>query len=253
MDLNAALIDQRLTKLVDELRERAAVELGIEDDTRLRSLAFVWLCVKELLDLEPDPCFDTLTEGGGDFGVDAIHLSEVRDGEFGVTLFQSKYEHKLEGDSNFPVNGLSDLIDAIRHLFDPSAELGAINARLRARVEEVRSLIGDGYLPRVRAICCNNGERWTSDGDAAIARSGFGDQVTWEHVNHEVLVRLLQRTARVDATLRMTGPAIFEDLNFSRVCVGRVPVTEIAQLMQTHGDRLLERNIRRYLGLHGTA
>jgi hypothetical protein len=40
-------------------------------------------------------------------------------------------------------------------------------------------------------------------------------------------------------------------MNFSRVCIGRIPVTEIATLMKTHGERLLERNIRRYLGLHG--
>ncbi len=40
-------------------------------------------------------------------------------------------------------------------------------------------------------------------------------------------------------------------MNFSRVCIGRIPVTEVAALMKAHGDRLLERNIRRYLGLHG--
>lgn len=42
-----------------------------------------------------------------------------------------------------------------------------------------------------------------------------------------------------------------EDMNYSRVCVGRMPVAEVAALMKNHGEKLLERNIRRYLGLHG--
>jgi hypothetical protein len=40
-------------------------------------------------------------------------------------------------------------------------------------------------------------------------------------------------------------------MDFSRILVGRISVTEIAGLISRHGDRLLERNIRRYLGLQG--
>jgi hypothetical protein len=168
-----------------------------------------------------------------------------------VTLFQAKYKQSLDADAQFPETGIEALIKAIRHVFDPSSDLGAINERLRVKVEEARSLIRDGYIPRVRAIACNNGQRWNQVAQAAIKRSGFGDQVTWEYVNHDVLVGILQRPKQVNETLRLTGKALVEDLNFSRVCIGRIPVTEVAALMQGHGERLLERNIRRYLGLHG--
>jgi hypothetical protein len=251
MDLNASIIDQRVTKLMEEIRSPVRERLNISDDPRLKSLAFVYLCVKELLDLDADEVMDCLTEGGGDFGVDALHISEVVDGEFGVTLFQGKYKNSLQGDSNFPLKGLNDLILAVRHIFDPSSSLGAINERLQSRVEEVRSLIGDGLFPRVRAVCCNIGVRWVSDGDTAIERAEFGSKVTWEHVNQEALVNLMQRTRKVDVNLRLSGRAIVEDLSFSRICVGRIPVAELSDLMATHGDRLLERNIRRYLGLVG--
>ncbi|WP_249264877.1 AIPR family protein [Microcystis aeruginosa] len=40
-------------------------------------------------------------------------------------------------------------------------------------------------------------------------------------------------------------------MEFSRVLLGRISVTEIATLIERHGERLLERNIRRYLGLQG--
>ena len=251
MNINASIIDQRLAGVQDEIREQARLQLRISDEDRLKSLAFVYLCVKTMLDLSVEEAFDCLTEGGGDFGVDAIHLSEEIDGEFGVTLFQGKYDRSLKGDSNFAENAINAMIHAIRHIFDPSAELGAINERLKLKVEEARSLIRDGIIPRVRAIACNNGLRWNQSAQEAIDRANLGEQVTWEYVNHDVLIHIMQRIKPVDGTLRLTGKAVVEDMNYSRVCIGRIPVTEIAELMKMHGDRLLERNIRRYLGLQG--
>ena len=253
VDINASIIDQRLQGIQGEIAERARSELRIEESEKLKSLAFVYLCVKTMLDLDLDETFDCLTEGSGDFGVDALHISEENDGEFGITLFQCKYKRDLDGEAEFPESGIEALVNAIRHIFDPAAQLGAINDRLRVKVEEARSLIRDGSIPRVRAIACNNGRKWNDNAQRAIVRAGYDDhdQVTWEHVNHDVLVGIIQRPKQVNETLRLTGKALIEDLNYSRVCVGRLPVTEVAALMKTHGDRLLERNIRRYLGLHG--
>jgi hypothetical protein len=214
-------------------------------------LAFVYLCVKTILDLDGDDVFDCLTEGGGDFGVDAIHISEEYDGEFTVSLFQGKYKHNLEGNSNYPEEGIKSLINAINYLFNPAAKLEHINQRLLVKVEEARSLIRDGYIPQVRTIACNNGLKWNSSAQEAIDRAEFGDQVTWEYVNHERLVKILQASKPVKDTLQLSGKAIVEDMEFSRVLLGRISVTEIATLIERHGERLLERNIRRYLGLQG--
>jgi AIPR protein len=251
MDINASIIDQRLASVVNDIRQKSVEELHIQDENKIKSLAFVYLCVKTILDLEDDDAFDCLTEGAGDFGVDAMHISEEYDGEFTVSLFQAKYKNKLAGDSNFPQEGIESLINAIQYLFNPAARLEHINQRLLAKVEEARSLIRDGYIPQVRALACNNGLNWNASGQEAIGRTGFGDQVTWEHVNHERLVKILQASKPVKDTLQLSGKAIVEDMEFSRVLVGRISVTEIAALIERHGERLLERNIRRYLGLQG--
>lgn len=251
MNLNASIIDQRLAGVQAEIATRAADELNLHDPGRLKSLAFVYLCVQTLLDLDMEQAFDCLTEGGGDFGVDALHMSEEVDDEFVVTLFQSKYRHKLDATGHFEEKGIEALIKAIRHIFNPAAELGQINERLRIKVEAVRSMIRDGWIPRVRAVACSNGQRWNASAQQAIEREGFGEQVSWEHLNHDGLLALWQRLKPVNETLRLVGKAVVEDMNFSRVCLGRLPVTEVAALMRIHGERLLERNIRRYLGLHG--
>ena len=251
MNINASIVDQRLTSIADEMRQQAAEELHITEAGRLKSLAFVYLCVRTLLDLESSRAFDCLTEGGGDFGVDAMHISDEYDGEFTVSLFQAKYKNNLEGNSNFPEAGIESLINAIQYLFDPTAKLEHINQRLLVKVEEARSLIRDGYIPQVRALACNNGLKWNAAAQEAIERAGFGEQVTWEHVNHERLVNILQAAKPVNDTLQLAGKAIVEDMDFSRVLVGRISVSEIAALIERHGERLLERNIRRYLGLQG--
>jgi hypothetical protein len=251
MNINASIIDQRLNSLTDTIKQQADQELNINDPGKLKSLAFVYFCVQTILDLDDSNTFDYLMEGGGDFGVDAIHISEEHDGEFTVSLFQAKYKNDLQGNANFPENGINALINAIRFLFDPSAKLEHINQRLLTKVEEARSLIRDGYIPQVRALACNNGIKWNQSSQEAIDRAGFGDQVTWEHVNHERLIKILQASRPVKDTLQLSGKAVVEDMNFSRVLVGRISVTEIAALIERHGERLLERNIRRYLGLQG--
>jgi hypothetical protein len=251
MNINASIIDQRLVAVTHNIRQKASEALRIRDENKLKSLAFVYLCVQTVLDLDSEDAFDCLTEGGGDFGVDAMHISEEYDGEFTVTLFQAKYKNNLEANSNFPEEGIERLINAIEYLFNPSATLEYINERLLVKVEEARSLIRDGYIPQVRALACNNGLKWNASAQEAINRTGFGDQVTWEHINHEHLVKILQASRPVQETLQLSGKAIVEDMEFSRVLVGRISVTEIAALIERHGERLLERNIRRYLGLQG--
>jgi len=64
MNINASIIDQRLDSVADAIREQAAEELRVTEAGRLKSLAFVYLCVKIMLDLEDTETFDSLTEGG---------------------------------------------------------------------------------------------------------------------------------------------------------------------------------------------
>ena len=47
-------------------------------------------------------------------------MSEEVDGEFVVTLFQSKYRHKLDATGHFEEKGIEALIKAISAIFNPS-------------------------------------------------------------------------------------------------------------------------------------
>jgi hypothetical protein len=251
MNINASIIDQQVRALAD--RQKTAIEEKAKfknDDNKLRSAAFVVLSVKTLLELTEEEAIECLTEGGGDFGVDAIEIGEIQDSEFSVTLFQGKYKSDLEGTSNFPQTGIEKLIQAVGTLFDPYKAI-TVNPNLKPRIEEIRSFVADGYLPQVRVVACNNGLFWKAEAQELINHTGFGGQVLFEHINHDGLVAIIQSLKPVNDTVRLTGKAIVEDYNFRRVLIGRILVSELAAVFDRNGDRLLERNIRRYLGLLG--
>jgi hypothetical protein len=245
MSLNLSIIDQRVGKLAEDHHDA----LGGGDEDRLRSKAFVLLVASTVLDIPIAEALDLLTDGGHDAAMDALHVGDVLDGEFVVTLFQGKYKRRQDGEATFPANEIGKLIHTVAALFDPGKPFDA-RPDVLVRVEELRSLVRDGHLPVVRVILCNNGQRWGKDGQALIDASGLPpEQVQWDHVNHDTLVSLLQRPTAVDDQLQLVGEAVIEEFDFCRVLVGKTRVTELARLFERHGDRLLERNIRRYLGL----
>ncbi len=252
MSINIGIIDAQATKLATELAPEFEARLNIKNDLdKQRSLSFVFLVVKWLLDLPDDEALECLTEGGNDFGIDAIHFGEVEQNEFVVTLFQGKYTKNANGTNNFPENAVVKTISAINCLFDPSSQY-TTNKRLTERLEEIRSLIADGKLPRIRAVMCSNGIEWNNIARERIEKEQFPkNQVTWEYVNHDKIVELMQKQKQVDDTLKLVGKAVVEDFDFCRILVGKIAVQEIAALFNRHGDLLLDRNIRRFLGLQG--
>lgn len=249
MNINASIIDQRISGIIDEHDEW--LPRG-SDTNKKKSAAFVLLCMSTCLELTLEEASELLTEGGNDAGVDGLHIGEVEDGEFLVTIFQGKYKvANLDGNANFPENGVQKAVDTVQVLFDPYRKV-QLNEKIAPRIEEIRSLIRDAFIPNVRVILCNNGQKWHEQANNWIeqAKKDYGDKVEFVHFNHDKIVGILQRSKKVDASLTLNGQAIVEDMNYMRVLVGRISVQEIQNLFNIHGDKLLERNIRRYLGLH---
>lgn len=249
MKINTSIIDQRIISIVEDHADWLPKGTDVN---KKKSTAFVLLCMSACLEIPLEETVDLLTDGGNDAGVDGLHVGEVEDGEFLITIFQGKYKvTDLNGESNFPENDVQKAVNTVQVLFDPYRKV-QLNEKIAPRIEEIRSLIKDAYIPNVRVILCNNGIIWNAQADNWIkeAKKDYGDKVDFVHFNHDSIVNILQRTKNVDATLTLNGQAIVEDMNYMRVMVGRVSVREIHRLFNEHGEKLLERNIRRYLGLH---
>jgi len=247
MDINKHIIDQRIQKIV---ADNPTWFENINDERQKLSKAFVCLVVSTYLEMELIEAQSLLTEGGNDAGIDAIFIGDINDSEIPVTIFQGKYVFDLEKDSNFPANSVLRVVNSIGAIFDPTRPV-LMNEELKPKVEEIRSLISDGYIPTIKCVFTNNGLKWNNDGENHIINANFPpSQVQYEHFNHKDIVELLQVKKGVNATLKFSGKSIQEDFNYKRVLIGKVNVTEIATLFDTHSDNLLEKNIRRYLGLN---
>jgi hypothetical protein len=254
MNININLIDQRVRKLAEQyetqLKQQLKTHKTLEKDKHFFiSTAFVLLCINRVLEISLESALDCLTEGGNDAGIDGLHIGDLQNNEFIVTLFQGKYKENREGTANFPENAVIKILNTIGALFDPDKNL-TFNLQLQQKIEEIRSLIRDGYIPTVRVMLCNNGLPWNEITQQQIDSTTFGDQVSCIHINHDKLVELLQQPKPINESLQLIGKGIVEEFNYRRILVGKVSVTEIQKLLTKHGNKLLERNIRHYLGTH---
>lgn len=247
MDINKHIIDQRVRKLVDDRPEWFE---GSKDERNKISKAFLILSMASSLEMDISEAYSCVTEGGDDAGVDGLYIGDTHDYEFSVVIFQSKYHFNLEKEYSFPDNSVLRVVNAIGTLFNPSKDV-SLNKLIKPKIEEIRSLILDGYIPTVKCVLTNNGSKWLKDGEQHIENASFPEnQVTFTHYNHLDIAKQLQSSKEINDSIKLSGKAVIEDFDFKRVLIGKVSISEIGALMQRHGDFLLEKNIRKYLGLN---
>ncbi|VAW32710.1 possible abortive infection phage resistance protein [hydrothermal vent metagenome] len=250
MDINKHIIDQRIRKIRDDRPEWFTEDKSEEEKKRNLSKSFLILGIASVLEIDITEAYDCVTEGGGDAGIDGMYIEGTIDYEFTVVLFQSKYHFNLEKAYNFPDNAILRVVNSIGVLFNPKKDV-VLNSLIKPKIEEIRSLIMDGYIPTVKCILLNNGKEWQQEGNQHIANAKFPpNQVSFSHYNHEDISKQLQSTKPINESISLNGKSIIEDFDFKRVLVGKVSVAEIGMLMKRHGDSLLEKNIRKYLGLN---
>ncbi len=252
MSLATQIVDQQVSGIIEKHADTFAAELGLGSDDKKRTAAFLFLVAKTAFDLTDEETFDGIVNGGNDFGVDALYFEPPDNGELPIILIQGKYKTDLSRDSAFPENAIAGMIDAIGALFDPTVHV-SLNPRLAQRVEEIRSFVKGGAIPRVTAVAANNGKRWTKQAQQRIdnAKKNFSGQVGWRYIGSEDILALLQATQPISTALKLSGQATVETFDFRRVLIGRMSVAELARLTNAYDNRLFERNIRRYLGLGG--
>ena len=244
VNISKQIIDQKIGKIMNDNPDY----FPGDDEERRKSKCFLLLGVSAYLDRDITEAMSFITDGGNDGGFDAAFIEEAHDGQVNVVLFQSKYTRDLNKDANFPSNAVEKAVNTVKTIFDPSNKT-FLNESSRRVVNEIQSLILDGFIPYVTFVMLNNGNKWNGDAQLCIDNA-FGDQeqVRFEHFGTQDVLGYLNRKPSIDTSLNMAGVAVQENFNFKRVIIGKVKITEIVRLMKEYGDSLLEKNIRKYLG-----
>lgn len=244
-DFNCTLVDQYCEGIINRNPEF----FGTYDHNKKQALAFVILSIKTYLGIDENEAIDYVTDGAQDYGIDGIYVGSEDNGELPITLFQCKYKSDLSGSANFPANAVEKIINTVGLVFDPDAKL-TVNAKLSPVLEDARSQVRDGLIPVVTVVLCNNGTLWGKDAAEMLSAAKLPpEQVRFTHFNHNSIVERLRKNEPITEDLRLSGMATVESFNFKRVLVGKVALSELNKLFEKYDMRLLERNIRNYLGL----
>jgi len=248
MDIVKQVIDQRVIKVIDE---NPLIFTDFDNDNeKQKSFAFLLLGVAAYLDIDIAEAVQYLTDGGNDGGFDAAYIAQSGEGILNVVLFQSKYTRDLEKDSGFPANAVEKSVNTINNIFDAGRQM-QLNDRSKKTVDEIRSFLADGVIPYVTFVLINNGIKWNQDAQNHIDNAFKNyKQVEFVYFNHQDIIKYVNKHEKIDETISLTGMAIKEDFNYKDVILGRVSVKEIARLLDKYGDDLLDKNIRKYLGIN---
>ncbi len=253
MNINKSIIDQRITKIIADNLVWFSDEKIINDHTKKISKAFLMLSVASYLDIELEETFAYLTDESNDSGIDAVYIGDITDIDFTIILFQSKYYtgKKMENDANFEENAIVKILYALQLIFDNQAQI-TINEKLKAKIAEIQDLAYNSFLiPQVKCVMLSNGIKWNTIAQQKIDNYiQHNKYVEFDFFNHDNILNYIQSNKNIKADLKLNGKALTETLpNFKRVLVGKINVVELANLLELHGDGLLGRNIRKYLGI----
>ncbi|MEY4925963.1 MAG: hypothetical protein RI894_399, partial [Bacteroidota bacterium] len=213
--------------------------------------AFLLQGVANYLDIDVSEAVDYITDGGGDLGIDAIDIEEHGNDTFSLTFFQAKYTQDWTKDSHFPENAVRLLVDSVKLILNNANRTIVANSLLVDKIAEIRSLEIAGKIPiAVNCVCMSNGIGFHQD---TIAYIEHHENIDFQHFSHLDILNNRRNKDSVDANFSLQGISMVDDrFNARRIAIGRMNVRQIADLLDTHKDSLLQKNIRHYLGKNKT-
>lgn len=257
MNIDLNLVDQQVQAIAQRNE-------NLDKDAEKRiSKAFTLLCLKSVLDIDnEEEAREYMFDGSGDFGIDGLFIGDIQDDEFEVKIFQTKYKRLqknsdslYDGRSHFKTTDVQKMIGIVSDIFNFSADIPG-KQEIIDKIAEIRSIIAnEGAIPNIEVLFCMNGLGLGEEGKVCW-NNNFKDEskrVSYRDITHTSIVKMLEKKAVIKDSLKFSGKILYDDsFGFKRVFIGKVNVAELARLFDKYGDRLLEKNVRKFLGTKNT-
>ena len=252
MNIELSIIDQQVYGISEKLN----IKLDKNPEKQM-SKAFLYLVLKNILDTdEEEDILECIYDSGNDYSIDGLYISDVLNDSFNIKIIQTKYTRIVkkngnyyDGKAQFPRTDIIKMINSLSLVLDPNKELINVPIKLKTKIVEIKELLQSGIIPTVDVYLAHNGLKWDAESQAIIESSNFPDWINFIHFNHKSIINLSRTRENINDTLNVTGKAIVEDFDYARVMIAKVQVEEFFNLFQKHGDKLLEKNVRKYLGV----
>jgi hypothetical protein len=235
----------------DQILEREVQSRKIGNRTESAAL-LAWF-LESVLRIDPDEVSDSICDGGGDKGIDAI---VVDDDASEIIVLQSKYrvnpDVRTQGDSDIRnLVGASAWLRSAQSVDDllasgPNPELRKLLSR-----QEIRERVSAGnHL--LRLVFVTNASLDGSGSDYAEMRAAEEPRLeVWDRTRLTEVAHRTERPALVPSahSLTSTGTPIVVDLTSeARMAVCLVPAKELVALPGIEDRSLFSRNVRLYAG-----
>ena len=206
-----------------------------------------------LEDVDFDEALESFVEGGGDKGLDLIHIPDNPD-----TLFVLQAKRYRNTSRNLAKNEIVSTLNGVRWLINGDITNPTVNPEFRAKAAEFRNAF-TSYFPKVEIIFVTTGQKPAPDGyaeiDLFLNEANTPTESVFSVTTYSVddlfsrFRRSLQQTTPNEILLDLSRPRPFEhDTGGLRAIVGSVFGKTLAELFDTHGNAIFEANVRNFLG-----
>lgn len=242
--------------IIDARVRAAKAEHGLPTS----SMALLLLVLRQFFPAAGDDLLESITDGPGDRGVDALQIVEGNDSAE-VFVFQAKYRESL-GTTEKTINDSEALKIRLflQELFEKSGNLADVgNLRLREAAIRIWGLHERGIICRYHVVFCSN-DQGLSVSAHAILKSlcESHQQVSYECYGAADLIRDLgsRERRRETGALHVVGREVFERADGDiRGIIASIDARSFIDLIRT-GDGTVKRylfddNLRIFLGVNG--
>jgi len=227
----------------------------------LASTAYLWIVLEQYFPGSESERSASITDGGEDQGIDAIHISET-DGSAEIYLFQAKYrETQASTSKTLNESEALKILSFIKNLFEKSKPLGETgNVNLDECVKRIWEIHSRGVICRYRIVMCSNDQGISRSAQTILNNiKNSYEQVTWEFYSHKDLIKDLATGQRQSETgsLQIIGKEIFERTDGDvRGAIASIDANSFLDLICTEQRQNIKRylfddNLRIYLGSAG--
>lgn len=210
-----------------------------------RSLAV--LAVSQLAEVPLEELGQYVTDGSKDGGIDLIYFDSR---ESTLYLAQSKWHD--DGHGSIELGDALKFVDGVRKVLDN--DLGQLNERINARKADIERAVYDANAKFVLVVAHTGQEPLSEEVAATFSSYVTSQNDTSELMFHRVFAQAeLHRAvsaglagAPISLEVQMAGWGQVREPHFA--IYGQVCATDVATWMQTHGNRLFDKNLRQFLG-----
>ncbi|HEY5894841.1 MAG TPA: AIPR family protein [Chthoniobacterales bacterium] len=219
-------------------------------ESNFLSRALAAYAIHKLAACSLDEAAESIVDGGGDGGIDAVYYSPAA---HVLWIVQSKFISAGRGEPD--LGGMTKFKTGIENLLQGNFEAFEENQAWKKRIPQIKTIFSDGSL-RVRAVVVYSGVNLVSEDRRRLfedLRRRFSPDDDYLQVQlcnlttiHDWLTGADQGPGVLELEITLLKPGWVKDPY--ETVYGLLPLSDLAEFYAAHGRRLIAANIRAYKG-----